>query len=155
MKPIFEYKGYLGSADVSLDDDLLVGRLLFIRDVVSYVARSPRELEQEFRKAVDDYLRTCEEIGDQPDMPFKGSFNIRTGPDRHRSAALAAANCNASLNDWVCQAIDAKLDGQRAVTNHLTVHVYGRETSQHIASTGPGTTWTNRAVAVAADIVRH
>lgn len=156
MKPVFEYKGYRGSAEVSFEDNLLVGRLLFIRDVVSYVASSPRQLEEEFRKAVDDYLQTCQEIGDEPDAPFKGSFNVRLGPDRHRDVALAAINCDVSLNDWVCQAVDAKLSGSHGpVTNHLTVYLHGSETSQHIATTGNAATWTSNATVGAPDHVRH
>jgi predicted HicB family RNase H-like nuclease len=156
VKPIFEYKGYLGSGELSIDDNLLVGRLLFIRDVVSYVAASPRELEQAFHESVDEYLVTCAELGDAPDVPFKGSFNVRTGPEKHRSAMLDAIACETSLNDWVCQAIDAKLAGHQAAVTNLTVNVYGKKTfNDHVATTGPGITWTNRATPGPADIVRH
>jgi predicted HicB family RNase H-like nuclease len=125
--------------------------------VVSYVASTPQELQAAFVEAVEDYLTTCAELGDEPDAPFKGSFNVRTGPERHRSAVLAAASCETSLNDWVCQAIDEKLEGPaNAITNHLTVHVYGTKTSQHVAATGTAHIWANRAVAATAtDIIRH
>lgn len=156
MKPTFEYKGYLGSAELSLEDNLLVGRLLFIRDVVSYVAASPKQLEDEFKSAVDDYLETCAELGDEPDRPFKGSFNVRLGPDRHREVALAAIKADVSLNDWVCQAIEEKLEGHHGpVTNHLTVHLYGNKTSHDVATTGGNTTWTSHTTAGTADHVPY
>jgi predicted HicB family RNase H-like nuclease len=125
MKTVFEYKGYIGSAEVSLEDDLLVGRLLFIRDVISYVAQTPRQLEVEFREAVDSYLQTCAEVGDTPDVPCKGSFNVRTGPERHREIALRCAQTGVSLNDLICQAVDCYLDEQKNphVINHVTVTV--------------------------------
>jgi predicted HicB family RNase H-like nuclease len=158
MKPAFEYKGYLGSAEVSVEDNLVVGRLMYIRDVVSYVASEPRALEKAFQEAVDDYLATCKELGDDPDVPFKGSFNVRTGPERHRRAALAASCCDTSLNDWVCMAIDEKLNGHHdSITNHFTVHFfYGNEVTQHV-TTAPGIpAWTtSRTVSGAAGSVRH
>jgi len=138
MNSKFEYKGYYGSAEVSTEDKLLVGRLLFIRDVVSYVASTAKELEEAFHAAVDDYLATCQEIGDQPDVPFKGSFNVRVGPDLHRSAALAADRDNTSLNDWVCQAIDDKLADTHHAVNNLTVHIYGKEHTQYTKTTERG-----------------
>ena len=106
MKPDFEYKGYFGSAEVNTVDNLLHGKLLFITDIVTYAAQSPKELEAAFKEAVDDYLQTCAELGDEPNVPFKGSFNVRVGHDRHKTAALAAIQNNISLNDWICRAID-------------------------------------------------
>lgn len=110
MKPAFEYKGYLGSAEVSLEDNILHGKLLYITDVISYAADSPKELEAAFRTAVDEYLETCEECGDEPNVPFKGVFNVRLGPELHRACALAAEHAGTSLNDWVKGACQAKID---------------------------------------------
>ena len=41
-----------------------------------------------FEEAVDDYLELCKEEGKEPEKPFKASFNVRTGTDLHRKAAL-------------------------------------------------------------------
>lgn len=60
----FQYKGYFGSAEVNLVDNILYGKLLFINDIVTYVAETPKKLEVAFREAVDDYLQTCAELGD-------------------------------------------------------------------------------------------
>lgn len=79
MTPIFEYKGYSGSAEISIADNLLHGRLLFIRDIVTYAAENPRALQAAFEEAVDDYLRTCVELGDNPDNPAQGTAKIETG----------------------------------------------------------------------------
>lgn len=38
---------------------------------------------------------------------FKGSFNVRTGPDLHRQAVIAAHG--QSLNSFVCDAIKEKI----------------------------------------------
>lgn len=105
---MLEYKGYLGTVEYSADDHCIFGKLAFIRDLVNYEATTVAKLEKEFRDAVDDYLKTCEEQGREPNKPFKGSFNVRTGPDIHRALAIAANDT--TLNAYVCEAIKEKLD---------------------------------------------
>lgn len=105
---MLEYKGYLGTVEYSAEDHCLYGKLAFIRDLVNYEATTVAKLEKEFRASVDAYLATCAEQGREPNVPFKGSFNVRTGPELHRALAIAAAN--KSLNAYVCEAIKEKLD---------------------------------------------
>lgn len=118
---VFEYQGYLGSAEVDREDNVLTGRLLFMRDVIAYSASTPAELETAFHQVVDEYLEACVGLGDEPDTPCKGTFNVRIGPERHREAALAARRRDVSLNDFVGVAIDAAIADQRPVT-HLHKH---------------------------------
>jgi predicted HicB family RNase H-like nuclease len=124
-----EYKSYLGSAEVDVEDRVLVGRLLFIRDVITYSATNVAALDAAFREAVDDYLAACEKDGSQPEVPCKGSFNVRVGPDRHRALALAARRNNIGLNDFVCDALDAAIESEKpksVVHKHeVTVTVVG------------------------------
>jgi predicted HicB family RNase H-like nuclease len=87
---VYEYKGYLGSAEVDAENSVLVGKLLFIRDAIAYSASDVAGLKRAFEEAVDDYLRSCAEAGDQPDTPCKGSFNVRVSPQLHRKIAVAA-----------------------------------------------------------------
>jgi predicted HicB family RNase H-like nuclease len=103
----FEYKGYIGSAEVDVQGGALVGKLLYIRDTITYSATSVPELESAFHEAVDDYLATCAEEASEPDSPCKGSFNVRIGPERHRSVAIAALRMGVGLNDFVCKALDS------------------------------------------------
>lgn len=105
MKDYFEYKGYLGSAELDTTSLTLVGKLLFIRDVIAYSSSTPEGLRSAFEEAVDDYLATCAEVGDQPEIPCKGSFNVRVGPDLHREAMLKARAKGIGLNEFICQAI--------------------------------------------------
>jgi predicted HicB family RNase H-like nuclease len=42
-------------------------------------------------------------------MPFKGSFNVRIGPDLHRRAALAAKDQKKNLNTIVVDALERYL----------------------------------------------
>ncbi|MCP1168494.1 type II toxin-antitoxin system HicB family antitoxin [Limimaricola litoreus] len=102
-----EYKGYLGSADVDIEDNILHGKLLHIRDLVTYQADTPEELLIEFRAAVDFYLDDCLERGVEPDRPFKGVFNVRVKPDLHRFLAQSAKESSVSLNEMISIVIEA------------------------------------------------
>lgn len=51
-----EHRGYIGTAEVSLEDNCLHGRLKFIKDLVTYEAQTVAGLKAAFVKAVDDYL---------------------------------------------------------------------------------------------------
>jgi predicted HicB family RNase H-like nuclease len=63
-------------------------------------------LESNFRAALDEYLAFCAAEGKTPDQPFKGSFNIRVGPDLHKRAALFAEAHHQKLNAVVSKALE-------------------------------------------------
>ena len=105
MKELLRYKGFIGSIEISIEDDCLHGKLLFINDLITYEARTPNRLQAEFESAVEDYLATCKELGRSPDKPFKGTFNIRVGSELHQKLARHAALKHASINDIVKQAL--------------------------------------------------
>ena len=113
MSRHLKYKGYLGSVEVSLEDNCLHGRLLHVRDVVSYEASNVDRLRNAFEEAVDDYLETCTELGRQPQKPFSGTFNIRVGPEIHRTAVIRANVEGVSLNDFIKDAIKQKLENKQ------------------------------------------
>lgn len=98
---ILKYKGYIGSSEVDVDDNILHGKLLFIRDLITFEAETPFELKKAFEEAVDDYLADCRSEGVEPDKPCKGQFNVRVSPELHRDLALAAMSEDKSLNDYV------------------------------------------------------
>jgi predicted HicB family RNase H-like nuclease len=103
--PVLEYKGYVGSAEVDLDDGILHGTVQGINDVVHYEGNTVEELRQAFRDSVDEYLRFCEECGDEPQKPYSGRFVARVDEELHRRAAAIAAAEGISLNDLVNRAI--------------------------------------------------
>jgi predicted HicB family RNase H-like nuclease len=105
---MMEYKGYAGTVEYSDKDECLFGQLAYIRDLVNYEAQSAKELKAAFQKAVDDYLLSCKKRDKEPNRPFKGSFNVRTGPELHRAAVIAADG--RSLNSYVCEAIREKVE---------------------------------------------
>ncbi|HYC05834.1 MAG TPA: type II toxin-antitoxin system HicB family antitoxin [Azospirillaceae bacterium] len=110
MSTMLEYKGYLGSVEYSDEDEVLHGRLEFIRDLVTYEGVDARSLKAAFHEAVDDYLELCEAEGRKPDLPLKGSFNVRPGRDLHRRAMLYARRRGINLNTVVTDALRRYLD---------------------------------------------
>lgn len=111
MSQPMKYKGYYGSIEASTEDDCLFGKLMYIDALVNYEAHTVAALRKSFEDAVDDYLADCAQVGKEPSLPFKGVFNIRTGPQRHERVAMAVRKHKMkSLNEFVNQAIDRELE---------------------------------------------
>ncbi len=58
---------------------------------------------------VEGYLEDCAALGREPTKPFKGTFNVRVGPELHKRASTKAAEQGVSLNNWVQTALEEKL----------------------------------------------
>jgi predicted HicB family RNase H-like nuclease len=56
MKP---YKGYSARVEFDDEDEIFVGRIAGINDVVGFHADTVEDLKAAFHEAVDDYLATC------------------------------------------------------------------------------------------------
>ena len=108
MKTYLNYKGYMGSIELQLEDDKLYGKLLFIRDLVTYEADTLAQLKKEYHASVDAYLEDCKALGRDPDKPFKGTFNVRIPPELHRKIVLSSTG--KSLNQFVREALEEKLE---------------------------------------------
>ena len=103
---ILEYKGYHTLVEFDASTGTLFGKIEGIKDLVTFETTDTTKVEEEFHLAVDDYLAFCEEIGQEPNKEYKGSFNIRINPNLHRAIALKASKEGVSLNAAVEKAID-------------------------------------------------
>ena len=112
MSDLMEHKGHFGSVHFSAEDEVFHGRLEFIRDLVTYEGTTAKGLKKAFREAVDDYLAFCSNEGRAPDVPLKGSFNLRTGRELHRQAMLYAHRQGQSLNAVVTEALKSYLNSR-------------------------------------------
>ena len=110
MKEGFEYKGYWGSANYSADDEVFHGKLEGIQDLVTYEGTDVQSLKQAFHTAVEDYVATCKAKGKEPQVPFKGTFNVRVGAELHKGAALLANVQKKTLNTFVTEALQQYLE---------------------------------------------
>lgn len=110
MTDFMEYKGYIGSAHFSAEDDVFHGKLQGIRDLVTYEGADVARLKRSFHNAVDDYLATCKRRGKAPEQPFKGFFNVRVGREPHKRAALFASERGKKLNSVMSEALEKYLE---------------------------------------------
>ncbi len=101
MNNTIEYKGYIGSVEFSEEDSIFYGKVMGIRSLISYEGESARELLADFHGAVDDYLESCKAEGKEPEVAFKGSFNIRLSPELHKRIYIYAAAHQMSMNRYI------------------------------------------------------
>jgi predicted HicB family RNase H-like nuclease len=100
MNTTIHYKGYQANIVFDADDDLLVGHIMQINDIIGFHGTSLKEIKTAFKEAVDDYLEYCKEIGKQPDKPYSGKVMFRIDPQVHAKATRAAQSKGMSLNQW-------------------------------------------------------
>lgn len=105
-----EHRGLTGSVEVSLEDGVLHGRVLYIEDLILFEASTVAELKTAFEATVDEYIADLAAEGKPVPTPFKGTFNVRVGPELHRLAVMAADRRGTSLNDIVRTALAFHLE---------------------------------------------
>ena len=109
MKNSIEYKGYIGSVEFSEEDGVFFGKVQGIKSLISYEGTNAVELVEDFHGAVDEYLAMCKEENVEPEIAYKGSFNVRLSGDLHRRAALYAMSHQQTLNSFIEEAVRSKL----------------------------------------------
>jgi predicted HicB family RNase H-like nuclease len=112
MSRNLSYKGHHAAVEFSAEDDLFVGRIAGINDIVTFEGESVAALKAAFQEAVDDYLAACAEIGKKPEKAYSGQLMLRLSPEVHAKAALAAELAGKSLNQWSEEALAAAADAE-------------------------------------------
>lgn len=105
MKNTMTYRGYVASMEFDPDDNILVGRVLDIDDIISFHGESVAGFARAFHEAVDDYVAACEKLGQTPEKPASGRLMLRVDPVVHAAAIKAAAHTGQSLNRWAEQVL--------------------------------------------------
>lgn len=116
MKDMMKYKEYYGSVHYSEEDRVLYGKIEFIRALVSYEGTNVESLRRAFEESVDNYLDTCKQQGREPERPFKGSFNVRIGPELHQRVAAAAAELGVTLNSYIANMLKKETEKEQDFT---------------------------------------
>lgn len=110
MNNILEYKGYNGTVEYSAEDNVLFGKVIGIKNLISYEGKSVEELKTDFEDAIDDYIEYCAENNIEPEKTYKGSLNVRFSPETHRKATLIAFSERISLNQFIENSVIEKID---------------------------------------------
>lgn len=101
-----KYKGYTGVVEFDDEAKIFHGEVIGLRDVITFQGKSVDELEKAMADSIDFYLDWCVERNKEPEKPFSGKLMLRTTPELHSCAALAAARTGLSLNKYIEKAID-------------------------------------------------
>jgi predicted HicB family RNase H-like nuclease len=100
------YKGY--EAIVTYDEDakILHGEVIGLKDVVTFQADCGDDVEKEFKRSVDEYLKFCAEIERQPEKPYSGKFLLRMEPALQARIAVRAKTLQVSENKLINQELE-------------------------------------------------
>ncbi len=106
-----KYKGFIGSIEIELEDNTLYGKVLGLKKgtLITYEGNTIAELKKDFKDAVDDYIRLCEEENLPLKKSYSGSFNIRIPAEIHAQIAEISQAKGMSMNAFVSETL------QRAV----------------------------------------
>ncbi|WP_459554512.1 type II toxin-antitoxin system HicB family antitoxin [Lacunimicrobium album] len=117
---LLTYKTYSATAEFDADSETFHGRVLGIRDVVTFQGTSVAELKQAFQDSVDDYLDFCKSRGEKPDKPYSGKFVLRIAPALHRNLSEYAEQHGQSLNSVV----------ETLIANNITTPATSKRTTK-------------------------
>lgn len=109
------YKGYLGSVNYSDKDQVFFGKIEGINGLVNFEGESVKELTEAFHEAVDDYLAYCADEGISPDKSYTGILNVRLTPSIHRQIAMLAMQAGLSINAYIKDALEEKVEASVAM----------------------------------------
>jgi predicted HicB family RNase H-like nuclease len=99
------FKGYTARVEYDERDNIFIGRILGIRDTISFHGETVAQLRSEFELAVKDYLADCKERGLSPEKPASGKLLLRVPAEVHGRALIAAQAAGKSLNQWATEAL--------------------------------------------------
>jgi len=101
-----EYKGYIG--EFGIDEDAgLYGRVIGLQHTyLTFQGNTPAELKADFEDMIDEYIDLCKKRNVEPEIPYKGSFNVRVGTELHMQLAKMARLQKTSINNLVVEAIN-------------------------------------------------
>ena len=104
-----KYKGYTAVVELDEDQEVLVGHVVGLRDVITFQAETVSEAIKEFHASVDSYLAFCKHRKESPEKPYSGKFSVRLPPELHHQIVTRAQEEKPSLNAFVEHALRDKL----------------------------------------------
>ncbi len=111
---MLKYKDYTGLVEIDEDAGILHGRVLGLRDEITFQGETVQEARKAFEDSVDDYLEYCAERGETPEKPYSGKFLVRIRPELHRQLSGFAEASRLSLNAAVEHLLTTGITSLRA-----------------------------------------
>ncbi len=105
------YKGYLGQVEFDSEAKIFYGRVVNIRDTITFQSENAQQLETEFHLSIDTYIDFCQEMGQSPEDPFSGRFAIQIRPELHYQVALKAAHHQVAMDAYIQDVLEKAVVG--------------------------------------------
>ena len=101
------YKGYTGFVEKDDEAGIWFGRVIGIKDVITFKAETIEQARKEFEISVDVYLDFCKQLGEEPEAPFSGEVAFNTTPENYQKIWFAAQKTGKSINAWMDEVLSA------------------------------------------------
>ena len=105
------YQDHQASVTFDGEADIFHGEVVNTRNVITFQGRSVNELRIAFKDSVDEYLKFCAELGEEPERSYSGKIALRIPSALHRTASSAAHAEGKSLNSWLTEAVNRATAG--------------------------------------------
>jgi predicted HicB family RNase H-like nuclease len=79
-------------------------------NLISYEGNTATELHADFKEAINTYPEHCQRKGIKPRKAYNGVLNIRIPSDIHCRIAVIAENTETSINAFICDSIERRLE---------------------------------------------
>jgi predicted HicB family RNase H-like nuclease len=112
MNTLKKYKGYTATVDIDIDSGVLHGRVIGLKDVVTFESKNVKGLQKAFHDSVDDYLEFCEEDGVTPEKPYSGKIILRMPENLHRKLDIISSAEGKSINKIVISMLENEIAQQ-------------------------------------------
>jgi predicted HicB family RNase H-like nuclease len=105
------HKRYIARVEFDERDNIFVGRVLGLRNIISFHGETVAELRAAMVGAIEDFLADCKEQGVRPEKPASGKLMLRVPPEVHGAALIAAQSAGKSLNQWATEVLQGAVQG--------------------------------------------
>ena len=106
MNNVMEYKGFTAKVEYSQDDEIFVGHVLGIDDIIDFEGSTVAELKKDFKNAIDLHIKICKEEGKQL-TNYSGKLFFRFSNDLHARIASSALRAGKSINEFGKEVFEA------------------------------------------------
>ncbi|GAB6142495.1 type II toxin-antitoxin system HicB family antitoxin [Methylosoma difficile] len=103
------YQGYTARIEFDERDGIFWGKVLGIKDSITFEGETVAQLRQDFHNAIDFYLADCAAICKDPKKPASGKLMLRVPPELHAAALVKAQAVGKSLNQWAIDALSREV----------------------------------------------
>ena len=103
---IMKYKDYIANIEYDDEDNIFIGHLIGIKDIVSFHGSTVDDLKNAFHESVDNYIAISEETGRSAQKPYSGKLMLLISPNSHATVATVAQIHGKSINQLASDTLE-------------------------------------------------